>query len=204
MVRVGASPGQGGVDPKSTVGDHLSQPERILAIDCSTRFLGWAVDVPGANLPQYGLLTLPGMSKLGRLFAAVRNSLCDLAAEFRPEVMAWCPAYARIDQSAGAALNNVIAIAQLVCHDENIRPMPTLETDARGDVLGRKTFGKRDAHGKIIKGTGTAMAKAAALAWCGKCGLENIASNDVADALVLLAHAKRQLAARASRPALPY
>lgn len=176
----------------------------ILAIDVSTRMLGWAVDVSDANLPRYGLIKLPGMKRLGVLFAAVRNSLCDLVEEFQPKAMAWCPAYARIDQSAGAALNNVVAIARLVCHDEDVRPMPLLETDARGDVLGRKTFGKRDARGKIIKGTGSEMAKAAAMAWCAKQGLDNIASHDVADALVLLAHAKRQLAQRPARAALPY
>jgi hypothetical protein len=143
------------------------------------------------------------MSSLPRLYAAVRNSLCDLVERFHPAVMAWCRPMHRDAQTAAEALLGVAAVAHLVCHDYGIQPMPEHEASARKAILGRGSFGQRDAAGKIIKGSGTAAAKIAALRWCEEHGFEP-ESDDVADAIVLCAHVRRQLAARSSRAALPY
>lgn len=67
--------------------------------------------------------------------------------------------------------------------------------DGISEVICYLDFPTRDAAGKIIPGTGTKAVKAAALAWCVKCGLD-VDSDDTADSLVLLAHAKRMLAKR--------
>lgn len=171
---------------------------RILAIDCSTRRLGWSVDAPPASLPQYGLIELPGMARLGVLYAAVRNSLSDLVEEHRPDVLVWCKPMFRDAQTAAQALLGVAAVADLVAYDNDIPAFNVHEATARKDVLGRGSFGERDAAGKIIPGTGTKAVKAAALAWCVKCGLD-VDSDDTADSLVLLAHAKRMLAKRSLR-----
>lgn len=171
----------------------------ILAIDCSTRRLGWSVDAPPANLPRYGLILLPGMKSLGTLYAAVRNSLSDLVEEHRPDVLVWCKPMFRDAQTAAQALLGVSAIADLVAHDNDIRTFDVVESSARKDVLGRGSFGERDpVTRKIIKGSGTKAVKAAALAWCAKCGLD-VDSDDIGDSLVLLAYAKRMLAKRGAR-----
>jgi hypothetical protein len=175
----------------------------VLACDISTREFGWCSDAHASSEPSYGLILLPGLKDLGRLNAAVRNSLCDLVERFRPAVLTWCRPMFRDQQSAAEALNGVAAIAHLVCFDYDIKPFVPVESTARKDVLGRGSFGQRDAKGKIIPGTGTKMAKAAALAWCARNGIDTD-SDDIADAAVLHAHAKRQLAARDRRPALPY
>lgn len=176
---------------------------KILAIDCSTRAMGYSVDISGEDMPRHGLILLPGMKTLGPLYAAVRNTLCDLADQFRPDVLVWARPMFRDAQSAAQALLGVAAIADLVAHDEGMRAFNVVESSARKDVLGRGGFSERDAKGKIVPGSGTKGAKAAALAWCARQGFD-VENHDVADAVVLHAHAKRQLAARAGRPALPY
>lgn len=170
---------------------------RVLSIDCSTRRLGWAADAPPANLPRYGLILLPGLKSLGVLYASVRNSLTDLVEEHRPDVLVWCRPMYRDAQTAAQALLGVAAVADLVAYDQGVRAFNVHEATARKDVLGRGSFGERDAAGKLIKGSSSKATKAAALAWCAKCGLD-VDSDDVADSLVLLAHAKRQLAKRSA------
>jgi hypothetical protein len=171
-----------------------------LAIDCSTRAMGWCASPPDASSPLYGLITLPGMSNLGTLYASVRNSLCDLIDEHRPAALVWCRPMFRDAQTAAQALLGVAAIADLVAYDLGVRAFNVVESSARKDVLGRGAFGERDAKGKIIAGTGTKLAKAAALEWCAAHGFSTD-SHDVADAIVLHEHAQRQLAVRERRAA---
>lgn len=166
----------------------------VLAIDCSTRRLGWACDELNARV-AFGLILLPGMSDLSRLYGAVRNSLCDLVERHSPGVLAWCRPMFRDQQSAAEALLGVAAVAHLTCWDYGLKPLVVVESTVRKAVLGRGSFGERDANGKVIKGTGSKQAKAAALAWCARHGFD-VTSDDVADALVLHAYARRQLVAR--------
>lgn len=171
-----------------------------LAIDCSTRNLGWAASGPDFDRPVYGLIVLPGMSKLPALYAAVRNSLSDLVEQYTPAAIAWCRPKFGAGQTTEEALNGVAAIAYLICHDYGVRPMPETESHVRKIVLGKGNFGLRDENGREIKGSGTPRAKAAALAWCAKNGTPTD-SDDVADALVLFEYMQRQFAARERRAA---
>ena len=176
---------------------------RILTIDCSSKWLGWCCDREDANRPSYDLIKLPGPQNVGKLYCAVRNSLSDLVEEFRPQVMGWCPAFFRNDRPNLLALGGVVATAELVCWDNRVRPMTEYESTVCAKVLGCGVFGERDAKGKIIKGTGTPLKKAAALRWCAENGFETD-SDDVADAVILHEHFRRQLAQRPARAALPY
>jgi hypothetical protein len=166
----------------------------ILSVDCSTRALGWCASSPDGGAPIAGLILLPGMKRLGVLYATVRNSLSDLVDEHRTAVLVWCRPMYRDAQTAAQALLGVAAIADLVAYDAGIRAFEVVESSARKDVLGRGSFGERDARGRIIKGTGSKAAKAAALEWCARHGFRTD-SDDVADACVLHEHVRRVLAA---------
>lgn len=172
---------------------------RILACDISTRKLGWSVDAPPENLPRYGLIELPGMKHIGRLNAAVRNSLTDLIEEHRPDIFIWCRPKFGGGQTTEQALTGIASIAELVAYDNNVRPYNETESHVRKVVLGRGSFGQRDPKTrKIIKGTGTVEAKAAVMRWCARCGLD-VDNDDTGDSLVLLAYAKRMLTKRCAR-----
>ena len=169
-----------------------------LCIDMSTKKLGWCCDAPGANRPRYGLIDLPGPRHIGRLNCAVRNSLSDLIQEFRPEAIAWCLPYFsndRAQMNTTIALIGVTGIAELVAFDNRVRPFSPSESTVCADVLGCGQFGERNAKGRIIKGTGTPLKKAAALRWCAANGFETD-SDDVADSIVLWEHVRRRLAMR--------
>ena len=175
----------------------------IIAADISTRNMGWCAStrrdwsaVEGPHVPPaIGLVRLPGMQNLGKLNAAVRNSLCDLVERFGPvDVLAWCMPMFRDSQTTAEALLGVAAVAHLTAFDYSIRPLVVVESTVRKAILGRGAFGLRDGKGKLIKGSGTGLAKAAVLAWCSKNGFDTT-SDDTADAAVLWAYARRQLSA---------
>jgi hypothetical protein len=166
-----------------------------LACDISTRNLGWCASVAGGVAPEWGLILLPGMSDLGKLYGAVRNSLCDLVERFQPRVLAWCmPTYSAA-QTTARALNGVAAVAALVCHDYDLKPRIEVESHVRLVVLGRGSFGKRGPDRKIIKGSGTVEVKRAVLAWCAAHGFQTT-SDDVGDACVLHEYVRRSPARR--------
>jgi hypothetical protein len=125
------------------------------------------------------------MADLGKLYAALRNVLEDAIALHTPSRLVFAPALFRDAQTAARALLGLIAVAELVAYDTDVRPLEIAETTARKAVLGRGTFGERDSDGKVIKGTGSRAAKQAALAWCHSRGWMT-QSDDTADALVLL------------------
>jgi len=166
--------------------------------------MGWCADRhplrPLDGSPAYGLILLPGMASLPKLYAAVRNSLADLIEEFAPATLAWCRPKFGAGQTTEQALNGVASVAYLCCHDYGLKPLVETESHVRKIVLGRGNFGLRDAKGREIKGTGTDRAKAAALAWCAAHGIRTD-SDDVADAAVLHAYARRQSEARERRRA---
>lgn len=166
----------------------------VLALDCSTRMLGWCCTASGERV--YGLIKLPGMKDLGMLHAAVRNSLVNLIEGHKPGVLCWCRPMFRDQQTAAEALLGVAAVAHLTAYDYGLRVVVEAETTARKYVLGRGTFGERDpVTKKIIKGSGSRAAKAAALAWCAARGIETT-SDDVADACVLHQYVSRFVMAR--------
>lgn len=156
-----------------------------LAIDCSTRRLGWAVDV-GDGVPRYGLIKdLPGMAHFGPLFAEVRNRLEMIIARHAPCRMLWARQFPTA-QTANQALQGVLHIAELVCYDNSLTPMVTEERTARIAVLGRGDFGRKDTTtGALIPESGRKEAKATVMAWAEQRGYHP-QSDDVGDALVLL------------------
>lgn len=159
----------------------------VLAVDCSTKALGWAFAVHGSSVREFGLKVLPGMDDLPMLFAAVRNSIDDLVVDYNPRALAWCTAKFGSNQNTEKALGGAAAVLALSCWDHDLHAIETTDSHARLVVLGQGQFGKRDParRNRIIKGTGTAAAKAAVMAWC-KARRHAVATDDVGDALVLL------------------
>lgn len=155
-----------------------------LALDISSRATGWAVR--GAfDEPAYGLWLMPGIAERGALYASLRNALEPLLEQYQPRRAVFAPALFGLRQSASRHLAGLHAVAELVCFDAGVPIREITDTNARRLVLGTAHFGKRDSKGSLIKGTGTAPAKTAAVAWCNSHGWRP-QSHDVADALVLL------------------
>lgn len=159
-----------------------------LAIDLSTRNLGWACDGRG-NAPVYDRVLLPGMGprdapELGRLYCAVRNVLADLFEELQPARMLFCLARFHDMQTTARALNGVQAVAEMAAYDNEVQPYEAIESKARKAVTGKGSFGGKDEFGRLIEGKGRKDAKAWVAKWCDRMGYAP-QSDDVADALVL-------------------
>jgi Holliday junction resolvasome RuvABC endonuclease subunit len=157
---------------------------RCLAIDLATRTCGWAATGADGKLTAFDAWTLPGMADLGRLYAALRNTLADAIEVHRPERLVFAPALFRDAQTAARALLGLVAVTELTAFDYSVEALEIAESTARKAILGRGSFGERDARGKVIKGTGTAATKAAAMAWCEARGWHP-PTHDTADAIVL-------------------
>lgn len=155
----------------------------ILSADISSKNLGWAAGSMGAR-PRFGLYPLPGPASLGRLYIAVRNTLVDLIEEHRPAHLSWCTPLFGKGHAIGKALGGVAAVAELVAADNAVKGWEVTESHARKVILGRGSFGERDRRGKVIRGTGTAHAKAAVLEWCEHSGWP-VDDDNIADALLL-------------------
>ncbi len=160
-----------------------------LTVDLSTRDVGWACDV-GKNRPEYGLMKLPGMKDLGKLYRAAYNGLEALVERLEPDRLVFCMALFRDAQTAAEALAGVQAQAILVAYDFQIEARKANEMQARKAVLGRGSFGLRDeTTGNLVKGMGSKMAKAAVMKWCDDRGYPEGRpwfTHDCGDALVLL------------------
>ena len=160
-----------------------------LTVDLSTRDVGWACDV-GKNRPEYGLMKLPGMKDLGRLYRAAYNGLEALIERFEPDRLVFCMALFRDAQTSAEALAGVQAQAITVAYDYGVDARKANEMQVRKAVLGRGSFGLRnEATGSLIKGMGSKMAKAAVMKWCDERGYTEGRpwfTHDVGDALVLL------------------
>lgn len=157
-----------------------------MALDASTRNLGFAVDVIGRTMPMYGLYTLPGISDRGLLYQRVVDTMEELVVKYNPERFIFATAFYDKVQTAARALNGVQAMIEFVAANCNILVIECIENIARKRVLGHVNFGKRDERtGKLIPGSGRKGAKNAVMAWADRRGY-NPTSDDVADALVLL------------------
>lgn len=167
----------------------------IMSVDISTRRTGWAVCDVRSNKPDYGLWLLPGMASLGRLYGTFRNGLEAAFDEYKPARLVFAPALYSEAQTAARALGGMMAIAELAAHDMGVHAYEIPETTARKHVLGRGSFVVRDDKGRTLKGAGTKLVKAMAMDWCRNHGWKP-QSDDVADALVLLEYARRNVLAR--------
>jgi Holliday junction resolvasome RuvABC endonuclease subunit len=166
---------------------------RTMAIDLSTRNLGWACASVGSNRPSFGLVKLPGMKDLGVLYASVRNGLTGLFEEHRPRRLVFCLAMFSDIQTTARALNGVQAVAELTAYDHEVEAFEAIESRARKAVLGRGHFGGKDpVTGSLVPGLGRKQAKEAVAQWSTRMGYETD-SDDVRDALVLLEYALRQM-----------
>ena len=182
-------------------------PSRILTLDLSTRNVGWAA-AGGGPIPAYGLLEFPGMRDLGKLYAACRNSVEDKIAEHDPQLIVFCMALFRDQQTAARALAGVQAVTELCAYDCGIEVMEASEMQARKAILGRATFAVRNPRypGPTPDGRkaermwmdGSKNAKLAVMAWCHGEGLDPL-THDVGDALVLLRYAQQMHAKPATR-----
>lgn len=161
----------------------LGRRESVLAIDLSTRRLGWAT---GAGRPDaYDEIELPGMKHLGRLYASVRNALCDLFAAQRPKRLVWCRAEYFEHDAVWEAHQSIRVIAELAAHDNGVIPKVALLRPVRLAVLGRGDFGERHASGiGFIPEAGRGQAKAAVAAWCAAQGYGGV-EFETGNALVL-------------------
>ena len=155
-----------------------------LALDISTRRTGWAF-ADGSGKPVYGLWLLPGMQSLGQLGAAFRNVLEDAIAVHKPDRLIFAPALFRDAQTAARALIGLAFTAELVAYDCSVRPFEIAEATARKQVLGPAVMSAIARAGRKRKGSGSEVAKAAAMDWARGRGFSP-QSDDVADALVLL------------------
>jgi RNase H-fold protein (predicted Holliday junction resolvase) len=175
---------------------------RILTLDLSTRDVGWACS-NGTPIPAYGLLAFPGMKDLGKLYAACRNSVEKLIETHDPEMLVFCLALFRDQQTAARALAGVQAVTELCAYDCGIEVMEASEMQARKAILGRGTFAVRNPRypGPTPDGKrpekmwmdGSKNAKLAVMKWCADQGYDP-ATHDVGDALVLLRFAQQQTA----------
>lgn len=159
----------------------MPTPERVLAIDVSTRNLGWAATVEVGRPPAADVWLLDGPRVLHQLYAQVRNSIEDLIAEHRPDELIYVPALVGgKGHTMTKQLNGVEAVAILAAYDKGVRPRPVSESAARGLLLGRKVMPSDEA-------------KAAALAWCDERGWPHRNDDNVADACIIWAARQRVL-----------
>ena len=162
----------------------------ILAVDCSTRHLGWAAGRRG-EAPEYGLFALPGMSNLGALYAAVYNSVSDVIRDVGADEICWAMALFAARQTAAKALMCVEGVMTLAAYDAGLRaPANVPEGIARKAVLGIGSIRTRG-EGAMAKGQASAEMKRIVMAWADAQGFRP-QSDDVGDALVLLHYAQRQ------------
>lgn len=151
--------------------------------------MGWACSGIGLK-PMHGLITLPGTAHLGKLYAAVRNSVEGLINQHEPGILCYVAKFNTRNKTAvrtAEALGGVQAAVDLVAYDSGL-PEPTRynERTARIAVLGIGDFGLRDPRtGGLIPDSGREEAKRIVLEWCAARGLA-VLSHDVADAIVLL------------------
>ena len=166
---------------------------KTLTLDLSSRNLGWACDT-GRNQPAYGLVLLPGIKSLGKLYAACRNAIETLIEEQKPDRILFCMALFHHAQTAARALAGVQAMAELCAYDAEIECLEANEPRARKMVLGRGSFGGVDpVTGSLIPGLGSKQAKAAVMEWCRERGYDEGRpwfGHDVGDALVLLEYSR--------------
>ena len=162
---------------------------RCMAVDLATRSCGWTATGDDGK-PVYGGWMLPGMADLGRLYAALRNVLDDAIQVHRPERLVFAPALFREAQTAARALLGLASIAELTAYDNGLQVFEIAETTARKAILGRGSFGTRDAGGHVIKGTGSVQAKSAAMDFCHARGWHPD-SHDTADSLILWEYDRR-------------
>lgn len=160
----------------------MPTPERILAIDVSTRNLGWAATVEIGRPPAADVWILDGpKAPLHQLYAQVRNSVEQLIDAHRPDELIYVPALVGGKKhTMTKQLNGVEAAAILAAYDKGVRPRAVKETEARGMLLGRKVIP-------------TDEAKALALAWCDERGWPHQNDDNAADACIIWAARQRVL-----------
>ncbi len=166
-----------------------------LALDLASRGTGYAFQSDEPDAPvTYGLWLLRGMSDLGMLYASLRNVLEDAIAVHQPSRLVFVPALFREAQTAARALAGLVAVTEMVAYDNEVRAYECNESTARKAVLGRSNFTQRVA-GKIVAGSGSKLAKEAAMTWAREQGWHP-QTDDVADALVVLAYDRQMQAGR--------
>lgn len=139
-------------------------------------------------MPDYGLVKLPGLKDLGMLYRATYNCAEMLFERLRPTHVLFCLAFFDKTQTTSRALNGVQSVLEMAAYDYGVEAMEAIESKARKAVLGRGSFGGKDPNGKMIPGLGRKQAKAAVAKWAEDCGFVDLPSDDVSDALVLLAY----------------
>ena len=156
-----------------------------LALDVSPLRAGWAF--ADAGRPVHGLVHLPGMASLGKLGAALRNTLQDLFELHRPDRLVFAPALHSKAQTTARALIGLAFQAEVTAYDYDVRPFEVAEGTARKLVLGPSVTSAIMRAGRAKAGDGSKVAKAAAMEWARARGFSP-QSDDVDDALVLLTY----------------
>jgi len=154
-----------------------------LALDVSPLRAGWAY--ADTARPVHGLVHLPGMGSLGKLGAALRNTLQDLFELHRPARLIFAPALHAKAQTTARALIGLAFQAEVTAYDYDVEPYEIAESTARKLVLGPGVLSAIIRAGRAKAGDGSKVAKAAAMDWARGRGFTP-QSDDVADALVLL------------------
>lgn len=186
-------------------------PGGILALDIGVR-VGWCYGGVRDNRPDFGGWALPASGDLddvpfslrdglllGARGAALENELSDFMALTRPRRLVFAVRFAAA-QTTAYLLTGLAVAAEIQGYRSGVQEIAKLaESEARKHVLGRGSFGDRDPSNgnKIIKGSGTPKAKAAALSWCNGKGWNVGDEADIADACVIWEFDRRgQLARR--------
>lgn len=162
-------------------------PLRTLSLDLSTKCCGWAM---GA---AYGAVELPGMGpakkqKLGILFMAVRNAMCDLIEAHAPTGIAWCLVDYFDPEFVWEAHKAVRQVVELAAADHDVPTITGSTRTVRLAVLGRGDFGERDPlTGGLVARSGREQAKAAVATWCRDRGFPAVLP-ELGNALVLNAY----------------
>ena len=165
----------------------LPPVEWILAVDLSTRATGWAAGLVTANRPHADLWTLPGLSDQGQLYGDLWDRLERWCNRREPDLIAYCRPFLNKGSLAAEGLGGMSAVLHLFCHRRGIPLRRVDERDARVAVV-RPTILKEMAAASRAagkgSGAGSKLAKAAALEWAARVGID-AATHDVADAAVV-------------------
>lgn len=113
----------------------------------------------------------------------------------KPQLMVFAARF-NTAQTSAEFLLGMAAHAGSSAYRMGVEPRKIMEPTARKAILGQGSFVQRDATKKIIRGSGSKRAKAAAVEWCENKGWDVGGDDNQADALVIWEYARRYVLSR--------
>jgi Holliday junction resolvasome RuvABC endonuclease subunit len=127
----------------------------VFALDLSSR-TGWAFGHIEDDRPRSGVWVLPGLSDLGRTYAAFENMLLDAIDVHRPDVVVVEAAIAGgrsggTNQSVTEQQIGLLAHARSACYRHDIRLVTKAASSMRKEVIGTGRFPEGQAKKMIMR-----------------------------------------------------